>query len=138
MKSVHLTKTLPDVTKNTLPKICPNDLHSWLRYSFAKPVKSDVPTLILTLEYILSDFERTNIKSTYEVIFHYTTDADYNPMQLCQMFYKAIESAITDFKIIFLKEGFMKYPLQNISAPVFNNVFPLLKELYYPRNTDVN
>ena len=138
MKSVHLTKTFPDVTKNTLPKICPNELHSWLKYNFAKPIAADLPTLILTLEYILSDFERKNIKSTYEVIFHYTTDSGYNAMQLCQMFYKAFESAIIDFKSTFLKEGFMNYPLQNISAPVINNVFPLLKELYYPRNTDAN
>ena len=138
MKSEHLTKTLPDVTKNTLPKICPGDLHSWLKYNFAKPIAADLPTLILTLEYILSDFERKDIKSTYEVTFHYTTDPGCNPLQICQMFYKAIESGITDFKTIFLKEGFMNYPLQNISAPVFSNVFPLLKELYYPRNTDAN
>ena len=97
-----------------------------------------MPTLILKLEFILSDFERTSIKSTYEVIFHYQTDPGYNPMQICQMFYKAIESGIIDFKIIFLNEGFINYPVQNIAAPVFNNVFPLLKELYYPPNTGEN
>ena len=138
MTSLHLTKTLPDITKNTLPKTCANDLHNRFKYNFAKAIKSDVPTLILTLEYILSDFERKNIKSTYEVIFHYTTDPGYNPMQVCQIFYKAIESGITDFKIVFLKEGFMNYPLQNISAPAFDKVFPLLKELYYTRNTEKN
>jgi len=138
MKSEHVTKTLPDVIKNTLPKICPNDLHSWFKYNFAKPIQSDVPTLIVTLEYTLSDLERKDIKSAYLVTFHYTTDSGYNPMQLSQMFYKAVESAIIDFKSTFLKEGFMNYPLQNISAPVFDVIFPLLKELYYPHNTDTN
>ena len=139
MDEIKVTKTNPVVTKNTLPTQCPTSLHGWLKYDFGKPLKpTEKPTMVLTLEYILSDFKREIINSSYEIKFEYTTLPIYNPMQICQIFHRSIEIGIEDFKIQFIKEGFTKYPLHNIIAPSFEQAFAILKELYYPPDVEEN
>ena len=115
------------------------DSHIWYKYDFGKPLKPvNNPTLVLTLEFIVSDVNRKNVFGSYEVRFEYTTLEEYNPLQICQLFHKATEIGVDDFKDYFIKDGYNEYDLEKIISPTFEEVFPTLKELYYPLNFDMN
>lgn len=139
MEAPKITKTLPYDIKNTLPKKMPPELYGWFKYGFSKPMKStEKPTLILTLGFIISDKQMKKISGSYELKFEYTTQPDYNPMQICQVFHWSAEIGVEDFKKKFIEEGFIGYPLQKVVAPTFEQAFPVLKELYYPPDISEN
>ncbi len=132
MDNPKLTKTLPEVKSNTLPRIFPKGLHGWLRYDFGTPDNKETPTLILNLEFVASNYNRSQITGSYKVRFEFTTEQKYNPLQICQIFHKATQIGIEDFKTQFSKEDLLNYPINKIKSPSFEDVFPALKKLFYP------
>lgn len=133
---VKITKTEP-TEKSTLPLIFDkvNDA-AVFKYQFGGPLKRDSNMLALKLEYItckvfehLKDFDKHRIGS-FNVKTTLTITSQHNSYEIFQIFHACIEGEINDFKTRFSKLKLINYPIDKIIIPSFEEVYPILCELY--------
>lgn len=134
-EDIKILKSEP-IVKNTLPLIFDKKLNDAVfKYDFGKPMTMSFPEMNLGLEYI--SYKRNGDKDddrigSLLVTTSFTITSVHHLYNYFQIFQAFTEREIIDFKGRFNSLGLINYPLERITIPSFDDMFPILKELYQP------
>jgi hypothetical protein len=124
------------VVEKSLPKKFPFKGRLSFLYEIQKGTDSHRPTIIFKTALMLGNQIDKMSKGAYLANMLFSVDNGIPLDIMSEIFYAGIMSGLEDIKTQFLKDGFKKYPLDNIPPPDKKQMLLILKHHLDPSSTN--
>jgi hypothetical protein len=126
---INLSKTEPFIS-NTLPKLFSSvNNAAYFKYDFAACAIPDPNKLVIRLEYLVLRKDG-NVIGSYITQTTYTIRSKNEQHSNFEIFYLCLATEVKNFKQAFEALGVQNYSLQKVIVPSYNQVYPVLEDIY--------